>query len=486
MPDLRHSASCRPVPSVRLGRTGLEVSPVGFGGYRIAIGNREQEESLRAALRCGCNLIDTSSNYSDGASERLIGKVLAEEIARGTLQRENVVIVTKAGYLQGQNLEIARERESQGRPFREVAQLAPELWHSISPDFLEDQLTRSLERLGVDRIDVFLLHNPEYFLKTSSDHAEYYRRIARAFEYLESEAERGRISWYGISSNTFPAPKESDEYTSLETVLEIARGLGPTNRFGVIQFPFNLIESGAALGGNNSGLTVTELARKADLGTLVNRPLNAFAGNRLTRLADFPPTDEIDLPGQVREALQAAMAIESRFPGSSRQGIRQIAWGHIIAENANALTDPDIWKQVLNFQIRPSLERVLPALESAEPSEALRAWGRELRPALDRAIATITTLLEAQASENVRPIRVALDPAVPPLASSRSLSQKAIRVYRSIPGIHCILLGMRELRYVRDALEIEPPLSPEEAHEALHAAGEAWESMNAVDRADRS
>ena len=65
-----------------LGRTGLQVSRVGFGGYRVddeTIGHRQ---ALELALDQGCNLIDTSTNYTDGGSERMIGAVLAERMAR--------------------------------------------------------------------------------------------------------------------------------------------------------------------------------------------------------------------------------------------------------------------------------------------------------------------------------------------------------------------------------------------------------------------
>src|SRR4051794_751667 len=84
-----------------LGRTGLTVSSLGFGGYRIGRSDPGHRAALRAALAGGVNLIDTSSNYMLGDSERLIGEVLAE----GAIPRDALVVVTKIGYLQGPNLE---------------------------------------------------------------------------------------------------------------------------------------------------------------------------------------------------------------------------------------------------------------------------------------------------------------------------------------------------------------------------------------------
>ena len=41
-------------------------------------------------------------------------------------------------------------------------------WHCLHPEFLQDQLTRSLDRLQLETLDVCLLHNPEYFSPTPS------------------------------------------------------------------------------------------------------------------------------------------------------------------------------------------------------------------------------------------------------------------------------------------------------------------------------
>src|SRR5574337_1109610 len=61
-----------------LGSTGLITSKLGFGGYRIDDETREHYEALKQALLEGCNLIDTSTNYMDGGSERCGGAVLGE------------------------------------------------------------------------------------------------------------------------------------------------------------------------------------------------------------------------------------------------------------------------------------------------------------------------------------------------------------------------------------------------------------------------
>ena len=63
-----------------------------------------------AALDAGVTFLDTADVYGDGHSEILVGKVLKELAASGEVAREDVVVVTKAGYVQGQNLREAHER----------------------------------------------------------------------------------------------------------------------------------------------------------------------------------------------------------------------------------------------------------------------------------------------------------------------------------------------------------------------------------------
>jgi hypothetical protein len=456
------------MPTVVLGRTGWTVSPVGFGSYRIHEKGELHAESLRQALATGCNLIDTSANYGDGGSERVIGRVLAQLIHGRGLEREHVVVVTKAGYIQGENLRIAREREAGGRPFPETVKVSDQCWHSIHPEFLEDQITRSLERLGLERIDVLLLHNPEYFLHGSSDHAEYYRRIGAAFAHLEHEVARGRIQWYGVSSNTLPDARESARFTSLETLWELAEKSGPGQRFGVVQFPFNLYEPGAAFETSNSGKTVCEVALLRRLGTLTNRPLNAFVGNQLVRLADFPAHPGHDTETELKEALQAAMEHETSYPEPDSVPVGRVAWGHILHRNAERLADLETWREVLGLQAQPALEEALGELTRRGGASA--RWAELYRPLAARLLAAFTAYLEASASERSRRIAETLERACPVLRTSKTLSRKAIRVYRSIPGLHCVLVGMRRPEYVTDALHgFEAPLGPEQAYDALDA-----------------
>jgi aryl-alcohol dehydrogenase-like predicted oxidoreductase len=227
-------------------KTRIEApGPVGFGCYRVSRGNAGQQAAMLQALCSGVRLIDTSSNYADGGSEELVGQVLARLFETGELARGEVFVVSKAGYIQGRNLKIVQSAAQAGKPFEQVVDYAEGLQHCIHPEFLKDQLKRSLKRLGLDRLDALLLHNPEYWMSWCEAHGierakaqeEYYSRIKAAFGYLETEARAGRIGCYGISSNTFVEPAGSFAHTSLSRVWNLAQEMGPEHHFGIAQFP---------------------------------------------------------------------------------------------------------------------------------------------------------------------------------------------------------------------------------------------------------
>ena len=128
----------------RFGNSGLTTSRLGFGTYRVDTKEPEHRDALKKALREGVNLIDTSTNYMDGDSERLVGSVLGELIKSGELTREEVIVVSKIGYVQGDNLKQAEARERAGRPYPDMVKYGEGIWHCIHPEYLADQLTLSL------------------------------------------------------------------------------------------------------------------------------------------------------------------------------------------------------------------------------------------------------------------------------------------------------------------------------------------------------
>jgi aryl-alcohol dehydrogenase-like predicted oxidoreductase len=292
----RAAARLGPHAAAPLGSTGLTVSRLGFGGYRVDDAHPVFAEALARSL-AACNLIDTSTNYTDGGSERLVGQVLAAESTAHRVRRQEVVVVSKVGYVQGQNLLLAAARRRDGQPFPEMVEYVDGCWHCIHPQWLADQLERSLTRLRLEALDVCLLHNPEYFFSDALHRGlridqlpaardEFYRRLQAAFAFFEGQVAAGKMRFYGVSSNTATAAADDPEATSLSRMWAAAEAAGGRDHhFRVLQLPMNLIESGAAFEPNNDGATVLQKACELGVGVLVNRPLNAIVDNRLLRLA---------------------------------------------------------------------------------------------------------------------------------------------------------------------------------------------------------
>ena len=242
------------------------------------------------------------------------GSVIQELLAQKEVTRDNVIVVSKIGYVQGRNLQHAKSREQTGRAYPDMVKYGEDIWHCLHPEFLDDQLTGSLDRLGLATLDACLLHNPEYFLSDAKQRklivdastldelrTEFYRRLDQAFVYFEQQIDSGRIQYYGVSSNTSTAPPDNPEATSLSRMLEAAQRAAQRagksgHGFRVLQLPMNLFEAGALLTPNTGQEnTVLELAQEHRVAVLVNRPLNAIPAERrgMIRLAAprYEPVD---------------------------------------------------------------------------------------------------------------------------------------------------------------------------------------------------
>lgn len=276
---------------------GPLVSLVGFGGYRIglspSLGHPECREALEYALTRGVNLIDTSSNYGNGQSELLVGQVVSKLSNDSKLSRDNIVLVTKAGYVQGNTLEQVQQREREGHSYDALFKFGADLWYCLDPEFICEQIERSRARLGVECLDVFLIHNPEYMLKAyeynnlpvEEAQAAFYAQIQKCFSALEMLVEKGQLRAYGVSSNTLGASSEDPTAVSLSRLLGAARAVKTDNAFRVVQCPLNWIEvSPIAVETADADENTLTLAQKNGIGVLVNRPFNAMHDGGLIRL----------------------------------------------------------------------------------------------------------------------------------------------------------------------------------------------------------
>jgi len=467
----------------QFGNSGLTTSRLGFGTYRVDTREPEHREALKKALREGVNLIDTSTNYMDGDSERLVGSVLCELVKAGELTREEVVVISKIGYVQGDNLKQAEARERAGRPYPDMVKYGEGIWHCMHPDFLNDQLTLSLDHLGLATLDVCLLHNPEYFLSEAAHHEggdlattrdAFYRRIEQAFAFLESQAAAGRIRYYGVSSNTVTAHPSDAEATSLSRLCDAARAAASAqgksrHHFAVLQCPMNLYEAGAAVT-PNTGVdqreTVLEAAQREGIAVLVNRPLNAMPTKKsgVLRLADFSiEGDAVDFDRQcqtvaaLEEEYRTAIAPALQHSGQGMAPADFFTWAVELTRVRPQIQGLEHWEQIEHQMIAPHVNQVMQALSrnlTGAAAEQWEAWRDRYLPQL----LTLLRGLRREAAERSRArtasVSAILDPLLPESRRKESLSRKALWILTSTPGITCVLNGIRSPTYVDDSLAI--------------------------------
>src|SRR3954469_20393632 len=185
------------------GRTGMQLSLLGFGcgavgGLMVRGDPTDQERTIARAIAAGVNYFDTAVQYGDGASEENLGRVLQK------LKPAGVVVGTKVRVPPGESGRIA--------------------------EAVTTSLEGSLARLGLDRVDIFHLHNP--IAETGGETALSVRQVlddvVPAFEQLRQQ---GKIRFLGITA--------LGETAALRQVID-------TNAFDSAQIVYNMLNPSAA------------------------------------------------------------------------------------------------------------------------------------------------------------------------------------------------------------------------------------------------
>jgi len=451
----------------------MKISDIGFGCYRTGIGINEHYNSLSLALKSGINVIDTSSNYFDGGSEELVGKVLSELSGSGEIKRKNVLLVTKAGYIQGKNLNMASELESKGKLFPATVKLQERLWHCIHPEFLDHQIKLQLERLQQDYVDVYLLHNPEYFLlKAKEDgidpdeaNKEYCSRIKTAFEFLESKVKEGTILSYGISSNTFVESPDKYEFTSLEKITDIASEVSVSNHFSTVQFPLNLLESGAVsvLNYDSQKLTLPEFAKSKNLNVLINRPLNAISSKGLLRFADFnaEPFDEKEFIKKLKlvslmedDLINEKISNDNLSDDEKHFFKRKMNIGKLTEENWKFFGSIEHFNDSVSQIFAPKIDSILKSVNEKIKDENIKDFtGRYIKECY-MLLNYVSRYYKLRAARRNSVIHNLINEYLDDKFHSLTLSQKTFLILKSVNGVDCVLAGLRKEEYVIDALKI--------------------------------
>ena len=225
------------------------ASSVGIGTYLgepTAAVDDAYREAIGLALRSGVNHVDTAVNYRCGRAERVVGEAVRES----PIDRESIVVATKGGFLP-----FDGERPDDPTAYVRDRFLATGIVdaddlangaHAVAPEYLEWSLDRSLDRLGLDTVDLFYIHNPETQLAARSREAVY-DRLEAAFEALERRRAAGDVGAYGVATwDAFRVPESDERYLSLAEVLARAEAAGEAvgpdddHGFEAVQLPFNV------------------------------------------------------------------------------------------------------------------------------------------------------------------------------------------------------------------------------------------------------
>ncbi|AWW36409.1 aldo/keto reductase [Streptomyces cadmiisoli] len=187
-----------------LGRSGVEVGPLAFGGGGIgnlytAVTDEQAHEAVAAARRRGIRYFDTAPHYGLGLSERRLGEALRQYPRSGT------TISTKVG----RRLEPADGIGDDLANGFAVPATHRRVW-DFTADGIRRTLEASLERLGVDRVDVVYLHDPD-------DHAE--QAFREGYPALEELRAQGVVGAIGAGMNQTALLTRFVEDTDVDVVL---------------------------------------------------------------------------------------------------------------------------------------------------------------------------------------------------------------------------------------------------------------------------
>jgi aryl-alcohol dehydrogenase-like predicted oxidoreductase len=166
----------------RIGSTDLVVGEVGLAVWPLVAGPGARSDEdvaglLKAALDLGISYFAASDSDGDGRAEELLGQAVRDH-------RDEVTVATTFGY------------DTTPRPW-EPAPAAPR--HDWSAAFAGRALDRSLGRLRLEPVDLWLLHHPGMDAVESDE----------LFEFLEAQVAKGKVRYYGVALG--PGPGWGDE-----------------------------------------------------------------------------------------------------------------------------------------------------------------------------------------------------------------------------------------------------------------------------------
>jgi aryl-alcohol dehydrogenase-like predicted oxidoreductase len=295
-----------------LGKTGLEISRIGFGAWALGGSNydwgwgaQDDEQSIAAiqhALDLGVNWIDTAAQYGFGHSEEVVGRAVA------SYSSKRPFVFTKGGQPEGPN--------------RTTLQ-------TLKRDSLRRELEGSLTRLGVDAVDLYQIHWPV------PD-----EEIEEGWTALAEFRDEGLVRHIGVSNFDVPQLRRAQSIEPVET----------------LQPPYSLID-------RNVEEEILPFCEREGIGVIVYSPMGSgMLTGAMTRerIAGLPDDDwRKRSPGFQEPELSKRLELVER--------LKRVAERHDVSPGAVAvawtLRNPAVDAAIVGFRRPDQVDPILPAAE---------------------------------------------------------------------------------------------------------------------------
>ena len=310
----------------RLGRTGLEVSVLGYGAG--AVGGlftkgaaADQERAIARAIEAGINYFDTAALYGNGESEKNLGRVLKA-------LKANVVVGTKVRL-------SAEHRANVGKA-------------------IEQGMNDSLARMGRDHVDLFQLHNPLVATdggdKLAIDIA--LNEVAPALEKLRKAGKTRFIGFSGVGETA--ALHQAIDSKLFDTVQVVYNALNPSAG--------GAMPKGAP--GQDYG-RMLEKAKAADMGTIIIRALagGALSGTEQRHPLAMQAVDPIGSSPSFSGDVARARELEPLVLDSGSSSLTELAERFVIAH-------PAVSTMLVGYSTLDHLEAAITAVNKGPLPEA--------------------------------------------------------------------------------------------------------------------
>lgn len=262
-----------------LGKTGLRVSEIGYGGGRIRPEHdiNELVNMIHYAIDCGVNYIDTAPTYADGYSETVIGKAIAD-------RRERCIVATKTKA-------------------------------AFDPDDIVSDVEGSLKRLNTDYIDVLQFHGGWWHV--GETHLIFNENGLRTCEQLQKE---GKVRYIGFSAD---GPS-----TGTDQLID-------SNAFDMMQIHYNLMYQSTCDMFSNQG--VIPDAVEHDMGIVLMRSTTSNAFQNLIAQCFAEEMADVDIDSFLLNYSLSNLDVDVAL--MSLHSKEDVDWTNAVSDDVDARLD---------------------------------------------------------------------------------------------------------------------------------------------------